>query len=123
MFKDIEGEGKISYSNSELADKINISEKSVIRYNNSLERKGYLTKVKANIKDLESGCCKEIKIFDLNKMLQQIVWILKNHEERITDNTNRIERLEQQVESLTKTNSLLLEENKKLKQTNQKYTM
>ena len=109
MYKDIKGEGVISYTNQELADKINISESSIIRYNNSLERNGFLTKVQSKIKDMETGCYKEIKIFNLNKMLQQIVWVLKNHEDRITNN-------EKEIEAIKHENKLLKEEIEKLKQ-------
>lgn len=124
MYKDIEGEGKISYTNEELANKINMSERSVIRYNNSLERKGLLTKVKSELRDLETGCAKEIKIFDLNKMLQGIIWILRNHEDRITANEENIELLKNTVESLNKENKLLKEEINKLKQSKEyNYTM
>lgn len=124
MYKDIEGEGKISYTNEELANKINMSERSVIRYNNSLERKGLLTKVKSELRDLETGCAKEIKIFDLNKMLQGIIWILKNHEDRITANeeniellNNRMNKYESENRELKHENKLLKEEINKLKQT------
>ncbi len=107
MYKDIEGEGKISLTNDELANKINVTERSVIKYNNSLERKGYLVKCQSNLRDLETGCKKEIKIFDLNKMMQGIVWVLKNHEERITNNEEEINKLKEEVKSLKKTNKLL----------------
>lgn len=117
MMKDIRGEGKISLTNADLANKINISEKSVVRYNNSLERKGFMVKVPAVIKDLETGCCKELKIFDLNKMLQQIVWILKDHEKRISNNENDIEEMKRRMDSLERENKLLREEISKSKQT------
>lgn len=107
MFKDVEGEGKISMSNTELAKKINTSESSIIRYNNSLERKGILVKAQATIRDLETGCCKEIKIFNLNKIIQQIVWILKNHEERISNIENRVNKLEKENTILKNENMLL----------------
>lgn len=116
MFKDVEGEGKISMSNKELATKINTSERSIIKYNKSLERKGFLLKIPANLKELESGCCKEIKIFDLNKMLQQIIWVLQNHEERITINENDISLIKERLNSYEKENKLLKEELTKLKQ-------
>lgn len=115
MYKDIEGQGKISLTNEELSNKINLTERSIIKYNKSLENKGYLLKIPATIKELETGCCKELKIFDLSKMMQQIIWILKNHEERITDNTTRIEKLENQLRSYKHENDLLREELTNLK--------
>lgn len=108
MYKDIEGEGKISMTNGELASKINTSESSIIRYNNSLERKGFLIKCQSTLRDLESGCCKEVKIFNLKKMMQQIVWILKNHEDRLCNVENRMDKFEQE-------NVILKTENQDLK--------
>lgn len=118
MYKDIEGEGKISYTNEELASKINVSERSIIRYNNSLERKGLLTKVKSELRDLETGCAKEIKIFDLNKMLQGIIWILKNHEDRITANEENIELLNSRMNKFENENKELKSKNKELEHEN-----
>ena len=121
MMKDIEG--KISLTNSDLADKINISERSIIKYNNSLERKGFMIKVPATIRDLETGCCKELKIFDLNKMIQQIVWILKDHEERISTNENDIKEMKNRLDSLEKENKLLKEKISKSMQSDTKYIL
>lgn len=116
MYKDIEGEGKISFTNGELAKNINLTEQTIIKYNNSLERKGLLTKVKSELKDLETGCAKEIKIFDLNKMLQGIIWILKNHEDRITTNEENIESLNKRMDRYEKENREIKHENTLLKE-------
>ena len=45
MFKDIEGFGKISYSDTELSKIINMDRHSIAKYNKSLEEKGFLTVV------------------------------------------------------------------------------
>lgn len=127
MYKDIEGEGKISMTNSELANKINLSERSVISYNNSLERKGFLIKCKSTLRDLETGCCKEIKIFDLSKLMQQVIWVLKNHEERISNIEDRMNRFEQENTILKSENESLKTENtllkKQLEKKSNNYTM
>ena len=107
MYKDIEGEGKISLTNSELSNKINITERSIVNYNNSLERKGFLIKCKSTLKDLETGCSKEIKIFNLNKLMQQVIWVLKNHEDRISNIEERMDKIEQENKNLKKENELL----------------
>lgn len=117
MFKDIEGIGKISYPNTELASKLNISEATVRRCNKELSDKNYLTIVKNDSRDLETGCKTDTKIFNLRELDQAIIWILKNHEDRINDNTDRIERLEnafkeqtKELESYKKLTKKLLEE-------------
>lgn len=100
MYKDVEGIGKISMSNEELSNKINISENTIIKYNNSLERKGYLTKIDSELRDFETGCKEQIKIFDLKKLMQSIVWVLKNHEERISNNEETIQNQGKTIELL-----------------------
>ena len=47
MFKEY-GKGKISYSNKELSEKINMSEKTISRINQSLVKKEYLTIAKTH---------------------------------------------------------------------------
>lgn len=93
MYKDIEGIGKVSYSNKELAGKINMPESTISKTNRSLIRKNYLTIVKNEAKDIETGCKTDTKIFNLNKLGQAIIWVLQNHEERIEQNTEDILKL------------------------------
>lgn len=108
MFKDIEGEGKITYSDAELSEQINMSYNSVVKYNKSLKEKGYLDIIKTSKKDSETGLMVQEKIFHLNELEQAIVFALQNHEERITDSEQRIKTLEHQVK-------ILLNENRELK--------
>lgn len=97
MYKDVEGEGKLSISNKELAEKINSSETSVRRYNKELERKNYLTILKNESRELETGCKTETKLYHLNDLGQAIIWTLQDHEDRITNTESRIERLEKEM--------------------------
>ena len=55
MFKDVDGLGKISYTDLELSDKINMSYNTIVKYHRSLEQKGYITTVKTKAKDSETG--------------------------------------------------------------------
>lgn len=117
MFKDVEGIGKISYPNTELANKINMPESTIRKCNRELADKNYLTIVKNDSRDLETGCKTDTKIFNLRELDQAIIWILKNHEDRINENTDRIERLEnafkeqtKELESYKKLTKKLLEE-------------
>lgn len=59
MYKDIEGLGKLSLSNREIAKNINTSEFTVRKCNNELERNNYLTIVKNFSKDIDTGCSTE----------------------------------------------------------------
>lgn len=73
MFKDIEGLGKISYSNSELSQLINMPKATISKCNRELVRKDYLTILKNHAKDLETNCKTDTKVFELNKFGQAIV--------------------------------------------------
>lgn len=96
MFTDVEGLGKISYTNKELSNKINMSESVISRSNSELESKGYLTTLINKSVDLETGCNKTTRVFNLAKLCQGIIWVLKNHEDRITsveEKSNNNEKL------------------------------
>lgn len=102
MIKD-NGIGKISYSNSELSEKINMSESTISKCNRSLVAKQYL-----EIVPTKNG---NEKVFPLSeKLAQAIVFTLKNHEERIEENTNDIEDLKKQMAELKKQNQSLLKD-------------
>lgn len=100
------GIGKISMSNRELSEKINMSESTISRCNKSLESKGYLDIIKA--KKQGSGITINEKFFHLDELGQAIVFTLQNHENRINKNT-------EDIESLKKDIKIILKENKELK--------
>ena len=85
-----DGEGKIEFTNKELSDKINMPPQTISKCNHSLIDKGYLdiTKEKDPITDLVTTA----KLFHLNKLGQDIVFILKNHEERLNIQEKQIEK-------------------------------
>lgn len=120
MFKDIKGVGKISYSNRELAKQINMPESSIRSSNKELERNNYLTIVKNEVRDVESGCKTDTKIFNLSKLGQAIIWVLKDHEDRIEQNSEDIKQLKEdniamkkQMEEQQKLINKLLKEREK----------
>lgn len=115
MYKDIEGLGKLSLSNREIAKNINTSEFTVRKCNNELERNNYLTIVKNFSRDVETGCSTETKVFKLAELGQAIIWKLKEHAEQINENTERINNLEKIVNSQKKLIELLLKEQTKEK--------
>lgn len=99
MFKE-NGEGKITYSNKELANKINMSEKTISRINQSLVKKEYLTIEKSHKLNPITGLKINEKFYHLNQLEQAIVFALTNHEERIQENTNEIETLKKRIAEL-----------------------
>lgn len=108
MFKDIDGYGKITYTDNELADKVNVSSKTISRVNKTLQEKGYLDIAKTNTRDALTGVPVVEKMFHLTKLEQAIVFTLQNHEKRIDKNEQEIDVLKRQV-------AILLNENKQLK--------
>lgn len=99
MFKE-NGEGKISYSNKEISEKINMSESAICRINQSLVKKEYLTIEKSHKLNPITGLKIQDKFYHLNKLEQAIVFTLTNHEERIQENTNDIEALKKRIAEL-----------------------
>ena len=108
MFKDQEGYGKITYTDLELSDKINMSYNSIVKHHKSLEKKGYLSSIKTRAKDSETGILVKEKLFHLDELGQAIVFTLQNHEERLGKTETRVEVLEKQIK-------IILEENQELK--------
>lgn len=99
MYKDVEGVGKVSFTNKELSEKINMPEATISKANRSLVRKNYLTVVKNESRDLDSGCRTDTKLFQLNKLGQAVIWLLKDHEDRINENTEDIKGLKETVKN------------------------
>lgn len=109
MFKDLEGYGKISYSDSELSEIINLDKRSIAKYNKSLEEKGFLSIVPTKNKDEVTGIKIDEKIFYLNKLGQKVIWLLQKHEEDI-------EELKESTEENSKDIELLLNRIKQLEE-------
>lgn len=117
MYKDpVTHLGKINHSNRKLANLINVSHSTLSRCNKSLQEKGLLQVVTTNAIDPETGCKIQEKIYNLDKLHQGIIFVLKNHEDRITNTENEVEILKKQVESLAKNYNIVLNENRILKE-------
>lgn len=108
------GVGKTTYSNQELSQLIHLSPSSIQRVNKSLEQKQVLLTIKTQMRDLETGCFKQERIYDLEKM--GIVPILQAHNEAIIQNIERLDNHEQalqylyeKIQSLEKDNKILRE--------------
>lgn len=110
MYKDVEGVGKISFSNVELSKQTGIPESTIRKCNNELERNNFMTILKNTNRDLETGCNTDTKVFNMSKLDQAIIWGLVNHEERIQENTDSIRRLEKVIQEQQKLIEKLLKE-------------
>lgn len=100
-------EGKMTYSNINLSQKINMPESTIRKCDKSLQEKEYLTILNVKTRDPETGCLVKEKIYHLTKLEQAIVFILKQHNEQINKNTTDIEDLKKENESLKKDNTIL----------------
>lgn len=112
MFKDLEGYGKISYSDSELSKIINLDKRSIVKYNKSLEQKGFLTIVPTEATDEVTGIKIDEKIFYLSKLGQKIIWAIQKHEEDIKEVKEMAEENNKDIELLLKRIKQLEEQQK-----------
>lgn len=112
MYKDEEG---YAYSDSELAEQIGLSAATIHRRNKELENKGVLQILDTGKKDEISGCPIQLKLFDLTKIAQDVLFIkkkLEEHDEKIEENSrtikilsNKIEEMQQEINRLRGINS------------------
>lgn len=111
MFKE-DGEGKISMTNKRLSENINMPTQTISKCNHSLKDKGYLDIVEEV--DPFTKLTTKVKNIHLTKLEQAIVFILKNHEDRLNENTEDINILK----SIVLSNPEFKKEYEKLKKVN-----
>ena len=121
MYKDVENLGKLSYTDCQIAKLLGMSQPTVNRYHKKLKELGILYTMPSKKKDQVTGCKSNIKVFKMDKVYQQIIWTLKEHEERLDEygtsitkleeNNNKhdaaIAKLEKEISELKKRNSEL----------------
>ena len=100
-----------TYSNSELSSMLNISRKSIIKYNKSLREKEIMSELQTSVKDTETGLCKAAKVIDLNQIGQAVLFI----NERVDNHEERIQQLEKELKMVISENRRLSKENERLK--------
>lgn len=101
MIKDpIKKEGNIYYSEKRMTQELGVSQQWLNKQNKSLENKGMVTIT--HDRDEITGMVNNIRHFQLSKLDQAFVCILKNHDERIKSNEDDIEQLKKQNEELLK---------------------
>lgn len=99
MIKD-EDEGKVSYTNKELSELIQMPQSTISRVNHSLQDKGYL-----------NGASEITKKFQLRKLDQLFIWKFKQQDERITKVENTLYKVLEQNKQLKKKIELLEKKN------------
>lgn len=100
MFKE-ENEGKIEYTNKELATLIRMPEATISKCNRSLESKGYL-----------QGASELTKRFQLRELDQLFIWKFKEQDERLNEHDKKLEILERKIAQLEEENKALKENRK-----------
>ena len=108
MYTDMEGYGKVSMTNRELAKEINMPESTISKTNRELVKKNYLTIIKNECRDIEIGCKKDTKLFHLTELEQAIIWTLRTHEDRINNHEDQIQQLTQRLNQMEKENRILM---------------
>lgn len=94
MYKDVENLGKLSYTDCQIAKLLGMSQPTVNRYHKKLKELGILYMMPSKKKDQVTGCKSNIKLFKMDKVYQQIIWTLKEHEERLDEYGASITKLE-----------------------------
>lgn len=111
MYKDVENYGKVSFPNRQLSQLINMPQSTINDCNRELRQKGYLSELENKSKELDgSGVSTKTKVFYLTKLGQAIIWKLKDHENRIEQNTKDISDMSLKMQSMEQK----LEEQQKL---------
>lgn len=96
--KDKGNTGLIEYSNKELSEIINMPESTISKCLRGLSAKEYLVVLKTEFIDHTTGLKKEFKYFDLEKIGEAVFYVMKNHEDRIQENTASIAELKKELE-------------------------
>ena len=99
MIKDDE-EGKVSYTNKELSELIQMSPSTISRVNHSLQDKGYL-----------NGASEITKKFQLRKLDQLFIWKFKQQDEKFAKIENALYEIVEQNKQLKKKIELLEKKN------------
>lgn len=102
MFKDINSLGKISFTTKALSYLINMPEWEIWKCDRALANKGYLDIVKTKKRNFETGLQFTERIYNMDKLGQQIIWLLNKNTERIKKNSEQILKLQKDLKTMQK---------------------
>ena len=119
--------GKLTWSDAQLAEKLNLDRSTVSRINNSLRMKNYMIQVNKDVKHEELGFKKGEKIYFLDKLnlitqelhkqakrLDKFECNQENHEDRITFIEKKLKDMEESHDKETQETQKIKKENKHL---------
>lgn len=92
-----DGVGKITDNILETSSKIAMSPNTIRRCDKSLEAKKYLDIKTTKHRDPETGLLQTEKIYHLDKFGQAVVFVLQNHEDRLSSIEQKVLELEQKM--------------------------
>ena len=107
MFKDLKHFGKVSFTNSELSELINMSAWEIRKCDRELLEKGYLNKIKTKLKDFDTGLPRYEKVFNLARLKQAIIWLLYENKRLAAENNEMIDGIYKDAQLSLKQNSKL----------------
>ena len=113
MYKEIENIGKISYTNMDLSRLTGIPESTIRKCNNELASLNILEILKNKNRT-------ETKVFKMNELHQEIIWLLKEHEEQLSEHDADIKNIKKDVDELKEYKLLVSKLMKQLKEEKQK---
>lgn len=96
-------------TNDQISKKINMSKRKIIELNHSLKEKGIFAELTCLSKN-DAGFNKVMKTVDMQLIGQAILYV----NQKVDDNTARIELLEKQLSEVLELNKAYLKENKRL---------
>lgn len=114
MLKDEYGVGKIAIPIYQLAEKINMNRHTVTKCIKSLEDKGYLSNDSASLVNYRTGKPMNLVVFNMEKLFQGIIWIIKDMNNRIDDNSDKINQLNETINHINAEMFVEKERNDKL---------
>jgi DNA-binding MarR family transcriptional regulator len=100
MYKDVEGVGKITIANTELAKKINMPYSTFMKVQTSLMYKNYLSMYATKKKDMITGIFIKEKFYHLDALQQEIVFALRDLSRITMTHTEQLEKANREIEAL-----------------------
>lgn len=96
------GVGTILMNDFELGDKIHLCPNTIKKYDRELKAKNILTIVKSSYTNMETGCKENAKYYHFDQYNKAMIELAENHEERISENSKDIDKLNTRVYHLEK---------------------
>lgn len=103
MYKN-NGIGKISWTDTRLAEETGLDRGTIAKNTKSLIAKGYCSQISLQSKDNETGLINKETIYHLNELGQAIVFKLNEHDLKLQKHEKQIEYLSTKIDELVQSN-------------------